>query len=152
MSDHRANRLHADGRDMTDGLFGYIIKPAEMPVRPDADRGDSNAIVNMLRHNGWLSAVTLVQLLGWEDGEAGKRRVRQAASDSRGAICSYPGSPGYKLRSLLTPEERSHAIAAFKAQAAEMFRRASELELTDVEQGQKMLSVVHGNGATNENV
>lgn len=136
MSDTRLRLLHADGRDMADGLFGYTMRPAQQPEQPsDSDR----VLICLLARRTWITAEDIAANVFEMHGEAGRRRVRRAASDSKGAICSYPGSAGYKARSLLTAEERTHAIAAFKAQAAEMFRRASELEMTDTEQGQKLL-------------
>jgi len=129
----RAATMHADGRDMTDGLFGYTIKPAEMPVQPDKDRaypGDITTLCDALRGHGGITREELAANLGWSE-----RKVRDVAECS-GRVVSAPGVKGFFLASEVTVNQwESLFQPAWLKYMASIQERYS-----------RQCSAVHGNG------
>lgn len=102
---------------------------------PEVSNDDVRNFINLLRGQGWVTAAQL-----GADTEAKKRRLRVLKSLSRGAIVSYPGSPGYKLLDECTLTELRHGDRAMRSQLREMaanwkpiWRRMHKLELVDKE-------------------
>ena len=106
---------------------------------------DGDLLRSILQDSGeWLTVDAISQTRKWIEARPGaflsatERRIRMAAHKSGGAILSYPGSPGYKLRALASQEEVSTAVAKVRHQASEMQNRAREIETwgqPDVAQG-----------------
>ena len=93
-------------------------------VRP----GDANVVwlENLLRQHGrWLKAAELLQWLGREDTEDGKRLIRSLAGASTWIIS---GQKGYKHLEHATPEESAHAVNWLISQGKEMIRRGIALK------------------------
>jgi len=79
---------------------------------------DSAILAHALRGRGWTGGAELALRLSWP-----ARRIRQAASDSKGEVLSGPGSPGYCLTREADPEQVEHYAKAHKAQARAELRR-----------------------------
>jgi hypothetical protein len=92
-------------------------------TRPRTDCADTNALLTALRFGQWLTASQLAVMLAWTD-----RKVRDVASRTRGAVISYPGSPGYRLFSACSVDEIQHATNALLSQARDMTQRAVDIE------------------------
>ena len=95
----------------------------------------TNLIESILTsRGGWMLAREIAESQEWIAANPGmylgaaERMIRQAARDSGGRILSYPGSPGYKLRSLATKDEIHCAVNKIRSQAHDMLRHANEIE------------------------
>src|SRR3954466_10186236 len=67
---------------------------------PKISEGEIVTMMNALRGRGWLKSGEL-----GAKTEDEKRRIRAISEASNGRIVSWPGSPGYKLFDLCTPED-----------------------------------------------
>jgi hypothetical protein len=84
-------------------------------------------------NRGWVKSRELGAVT-----EAQKRKLREIAEFGKGAVVSYPGSPGYKLLNDCTLEELRHGDRAMRSQLRAMaakwrpiWRRMHDLELVD---------------------
>ena len=96
---------------------------------------DLDLLLSILQdRQDWTTAKQIMAHKFWLHYRAGsfqshsERAIRQAANKSHGEICSYPGSNGYRLSRLCTPEEKALAVAKFRHQAREMTKRADAIE------------------------
>lgn len=94
-----------------------------LPFRkaPKDVEGRVDELVQALDGDGWKSAKKLAWLLDTDD-----RTVRAIAAASHGRIIS--GQKGYCLIEEATVEEANHAASWLRHQAAEMTRRAHQIE------------------------
>lgn len=105
------------------GLFD-APKPAMHGLSPD----DPNVelIVRMLDGRDWITARQILEELGREANESGKRWLRAIADASRGRIAG--GQHGYRLVSAMTQAEFQHWRNWMTHQAGEMQRRVLEAD------------------------
>lgn len=91
------------------------------------DAIELDLLVRLLDEGRWMTAVEIANLVAdlhnraWTD-----RRIRALAASSEGQIIS--GQAGYKLTAKATIEEVQHAANWLRHQAAEMHRRALEID------------------------
>jgi hypothetical protein len=98
------------------------------PVPADrASHMDVAVLVGWLSGKGWQTGKALCARLGWSE-----RKLRSVANLSDGEVLSWPGSKGYCLTVDADPEDVNHGIAAMRAQAGEMHRRARMIEAAAV--------------------
>lgn len=70
----------------------------------------------------WASSDVLLKWLGWPITEGNRRKLRRLAEASDGRVASGPGSPGYKLTHLVSPEELKY-VEGTRTQADRMTGR-----------------------------
>lgn len=95
---------------------------------------DLQLLETILRAGSWRKAREIANTPLWRDAHPemslsyAEREIRAIASESRGAILSYPGSPGYLLRKFATDEEVRTAVNKLRHQARDMELRANQIE------------------------
>lgn len=94
----------------------------KMPALPVSSR-DVLQFCAQLHGKGWQTSTQLGATT-----EKAKRRLRQIAELSNGAIVSYPGSPGYKLFDECEPDDFRHGRYATRAQIRKMFEKWRKIE------------------------
>lgn len=109
-----------------------MIENLELPLSAEeASRAVSPEAVEVLlcglADGRWHSAEQLAQWMSFGAGDNAKRHVRALAAASDGRVLSYPGSPGYKLTMLSTPEDMN-PLARTRHQAKQMIARTIEIE------------------------
>lgn len=115
-------------------------------MKPTTDTTDLALLESILAKDGaWCHAREIAESPEWLRAYPGmflsksERMIRAIASGSNGAVVSYPGSAGYKLRRLATDEEIQTAVAKLRHQAREMLERATQTECFGQEQAQPSL-------------
>lgn len=95
------------------------------------ENADARLVFNVLRGRRWVHKGVLLRDLAGPDylgtSEQAERRLREAASNSRGLIVSWQGSPGYCRIDEATGEEVQQAEAQHGKQAEAETRRRLEI-------------------------
>lgn len=92
------------------------------PAATDLERRVAR-LIGILAGRDWMTAARIRALEpAWDD-----RDIREIASASGGVVMSWPGSPGYRLTTEGSADERERAIAKLRHQALAMGARANAI-------------------------